>query len=123
MSCVVAERPRLTKTMGDTYMRRFNRLRVLSLAVTAAVVSACSNGTGDEMQGAPVSAAPSGVVTDTRLNARAAPPGITVEKIDRRLQGASGSVDVWVTIDSPSLAAQQAKLAATAGVERAKQLS
>ena len=123
MSCVVAERPRLTKTMGDTYMRRFNRLRVLSLAVTAAVVSACSNGTGNEMQGAPVSAAPSGVVTDARLNARAAPPGITVEKIDRRLQGASGPVDVWVTIDSPSLAAQQAKLAATAGVEKAKQLS
>jgi minor extracellular serine protease Vpr len=75
------------------------------------------------MQGAPVSAVPSGVVTDTRLNARAAPPGITVEKIDRRLQGASGPVDVWVTIDTPSLAAQQTKLAATAGVEKAKQLS
>ena len=32
-------------------------------------------------------------------------------------------MDVWVTIDAPSLAAQQAKLAGTAGIEKAKQLS
>lgn len=57
------------------------------------------------------------------LRAQPAPAGVTVDRIDRRLRGASGSVDVWVTMDAPSLATQQAKLAATAGVEKAKQLA
>lgn len=106
-------------------MRRIYRLRALSLVVTAAIVSACSSGTGDDMHDVSASAAPSGVtgVAGKPLMAQPAPSGITVEKIDRRLQGARGPVDVWVTIDAPSLAAQQAKLAATAGVEKAKQLS
>ena len=47
------------------------------------------------------------------------PAGTSVERIDRRLQGAKGPVDVWVTIDAPSMAAQQAKLASAAGVEKA----
>lgn len=57
------------------------------------------------------------------LTAQPAPAGITVDRIDRRLRGATGPVDVWVTMDAPSLAAQQAKLAGTAGVEKAKQLA
>ncbi|MGH8235865.1 MAG: hypothetical protein ACREXP_02445, partial [Steroidobacteraceae bacterium] len=39
------------------------------------------------------------------------------------MQGAKGPVDVWVTIDAPSMAAQQAKLASAAGVEKASKMS
>ncbi len=75
------------------------------------------------MQGSPENVGASGVIAGKPLAAQAAPAGITVERVDRRLRGASGPVDVWVTMDALSLAAQQAKLAGTAGVEKAKQLT
>lgn len=74
------------------------------------------------MQGSPATVGVSDFSGKT-LRAQPAPAGVTVDRIDRRLTGASGSVDVWVTMDAPSLATQQAKLAATAGVEKAKQLA
>jgi len=67
--------------------------------------------------------APASTTVGKALNATAAPGGITVERIDRRLQGAAGPVEVWVSMDTPSLAAQKAALAESAGVEKAKQLS
>lgn len=103
-------------------MSRMDRLRALSLAVAAAIVSACGSGTGGDMQDLSGTPAASGFAGKP-LMAQAAPSGITVDRIDRRLQGASGPVDVWVTIDAPSLAARQASLAGAAGVEKAKQLS
>ena len=39
------------------------------------------------------------------------------------MQGSTGPIDVWVTIDAPSLAAQQTKLASAAGVEKASKVS
>lgn len=74
------------------------------------------------MQDSPATVGVSGFSGKT-VRAEPAPAGMTVDRIDRRLRGASGSVDVWVTMDAPSLATQQAKLAATAGVEKAKQLA
>ena len=103
-------------------MRRVNRLRVLSLAGTAVLISACGSGGSNEVPLAAATAMPSGVAGKT-LTAKAAPTGITVEKIDSRLHGAKGPIDVWVTIDAPSIAAQQAKLASAAGVEKASKLS
>jgi subtilisin family serine protease len=73
------------------------------------------------MMGAAATSMPSGA--SGKLTAQAAPAGTTVERIDRRLQGAKGPVDVWVTIDAPSVAAQQAKLASAAGVEKASKMS
>lgn len=101
-------------------MRRTNRLRVLSLAVTAAIVSGCG-GSSDSMT--PSAKSPASTSIGKPLNAVAAPAGVTTERIDRRLQGMSGPVDVWVSMDTPSLAAQKAAIAASAGVERAKLLS
>lgn len=106
-------------------MRRIYLLRTLALAATAFTLSACSNGTGGETQGAPAQGLglDAGSFAGKPHMPQATPPGVTVERIDRRLQAASGPVDVWVTMDTPSLAAQQAKLAVSAGVEKAKQLS
>ena len=103
-------------------MRRTYRLRVFLLAVTAAITSACGSNTGSDSP-APSAKAPASTTVGKALNATAAPGGITVEKIDRRLQGAAGPVEVWVSMDTPSLAAQKAALAESAGVEKAKQLS
>jgi len=102
-------------------MSRLNRLRVLSLAGAAALISACGSGGDGPMMGAAATAMPSGA--SGKLTAQAAPAGTTVERIDRRLQGAKGPVDVWVTIDAPSMAAQQAKLASAAGIEKSNKLS
>ena len=96
---------------------------MISFAGAAVLVAACGNGPGSGAQNAPASVGVSSVGSGKPLNAKPTPAGITVERIDRRLQGATGPVDVWVTLDAPSLAAQQAKLAVTAGLEKAKQLS
>jgi minor extracellular serine protease Vpr len=105
-------------------MSRMNRLRVLSLAGAAALISACGSGSGGDgnMPDAAAAVAPSGVAGNL-LTSKAVPAGTTVERIDRRLQGAKGPIDVWVTIDAPSLAAQQAKLASAAGAEKASKMS
>ena len=104
-------------------MSRANRLRMISFAGAAVLVAACGNGPGSGVQNTPASVGVSSVGSGKPLNAKPTPAGITVERIDRRLQGATGPIDVWVTLDAPSLAAQQAKLAVTAGLEKAKQLS
>ncbi len=101
-------------------MRRNNRLRVLSLAVTAAIVAGCG-GSNDPMTSS--SKSPASTSVGKPLNAVAAPAGVTTERIDRRLQGMSGPVEVWVSMDTPSLAAQTAALATAAGVEKAKLLN
>jgi len=95
---------------------------MLAFAGAAVFVAACGNGPGGGMQDTPATVGVTGV-SGKQLPARVAPTSITVDKIDRRLRGATGPVDVWVTMEAPSLAAQQAKLAGTAGVEKAKQLA
>ena len=89
-------------------MRRIYRLRALSLAATAAIVSACGGSSGsDSMTRCRRRGLGRGFVGKP-VNAVAAPAGITVNKVDSRLQRATGPVDVWVTMDAPSMAAQQA---------------
>src|SRR5688572_714968 len=123
MCCWVVLRLAPTQNQpGSNFMRRTYRLRVFLLVVTAAIVSACGSST-DSDSPVPSAKAPASTTIGKSLNATAAPGGITVEKIDRRLQGASGPVDVWVSMDTPSLAAQKSALAASAGVEKAKELS
>ncbi|MBB6093768.1 subtilisin family serine protease [Povalibacter uvarum] len=99
-------------------MRRTKRLRVLSLAVTAVIVSACGSGSNDSMS--PSAKGPA--TTLGKPNTTAAPAGITTEKIDRRLATASGPVEVWVSMDTPSIAAQKSAIAASAGLRKAKLL-
>ena len=103
-------------------MHRVYRLRSLCLAVTAAIVTACSGGAGSDPQSISASMPGASGFAGKPLHAEAAPPGITVQKVDRRLRGATGPVDVWVTLDAPSMAAQQAKLAAAAGIEKPRML-
>ncbi len=102
-------------------MRGKCHLRPFGVAVTAFIVSAC----GSSYDSNPPSASANGpAFADSAIglpNAVAAPPGITVEKIDSRLQRATGPVDVWVTMEVPSVAAQQAQLAGSTGEETAKQ--
>src|SRR5262245_56267848 len=109
--------------LGRTFMRRSYRLRTLCLAVTAVLVAACGSGSGGDPMNPSAKGAVSNSAGKPPPNAVAAPPGITTDKVDQRLARASGPVDVWVTLDTPSLAAQQAIAASAAGVEKAKQLA
>ena len=50
----------------------------------------------------------------------AAPQGIVVNRIDPRLRGRSGQVDVWVSLAQNSVAAERAALAETSGLATAQ---
>lgn len=105
-------------------MSRAYRLRPLSVALTAVVVTAC--GGGNSSDPTILSAAqnqPAGTSVGKPLNAAPAPAGITVAGVDSRLRRASGPVEVWVTMETPSIAAQVAAVAATEGVAKSRQLT
>ncbi|HEY6640809.1 S8 family peptidase [Povalibacter sp.] len=105
-------------------MRRAYRLRPLSVAIAAVIVTACGSGNSpDPMSQAASKGQPSVTSAGKPLRATPAPAGITATRVDSRLQRASGPVDVWVTLENPSIAAQVAMVAATEGVGKSKELS
>jgi hypothetical protein len=69
---------------------------MISFAGAAVLVAACGNGPGSGAQNTPASVGVSSVGSGKPLNAKPTPAGITVERIDRRLQGATGPVDVRI---------------------------
>lgn len=91
----------------------------LGLAVCAsAVLLAACGGSQDSpsSNAAPTNAAVS--PSSGALSKLALPPADSVaQKVDRRLQGAQGPVDVWVSFEEPSMSALQAKRAAALGLE------
>jgi subtilisin family serine protease len=99
-----------------TFMRRL-LLSAAALAV-AAVVAGCG---GSESSPEPTAAA-SAEKSQGAAALKSAVTETTAAKIDRRLAGARGPVQVWVSFDQDSLAQHRAKLAA-AGNERQRVLA
>lgn len=101
-------------------------LRALTLSA-AAVLAACGGGTEDSRQAmpagssAPPSAARAGATAIPGLQALDAPiTSAAFARIDRRLRGATGEVEVWVQFDQASLASTRAALAKSTGIERVR---
>ena len=105
-------------------MRRTYRLRPVSAVLAAVIVTACGSGSSPPPADPTVWSGKAAVTSGGKpLRAVPAPAGITTTKVDSRLQRASGPVDIWVTMDTPSIAAQVAAVAATEGVGKSKELS
>ena len=102
-------------------------LRSLCLSA-AAVLAACGGGGGSEADGSrqaqAANAAPSPTFAKFGIErvpgAPALPKSAAASRIDRRLQGRSGEVSVWVQLDQSSLASTRAALARTTGIERVR---
>jgi minor extracellular serine protease Vpr len=94
------------------------RLSVGTLGAAAIFLSACGGGGNEAASSAESLSAPGRA---TVAGVRAAAPANA--KVDARLRTARGQVDVWVSMDQEAVAGQQAKLAESAGVERARALS
>ena len=111
-------------------MNRWHSWLVLGTVATGSLLSSCGGGGGNQggsaADGAGATSSESfeaprkATIAGVRV---AAPAGLTLDKIDGRLKRASGPVDIWVTLDADSLAAGQAALAASAGIDRPKALS
>lgn len=86
----------------------------------ATVLAACGGGSGEEA----TSGTRAANVADARVGALAAPgaEAVSVAKVDRRLARASGTLEVWVTLDQDSLARKRALLAEQPGMERKRAL-
>ncbi len=95
-----------------------NRLSVSMLGAAVIFLSACGGGGNEAASSAESLSAPGRA---TVAGVRAAAPANA--KIDARLRTARGQVDVWVSMDQEAVAGQQAKLAESSGVERARALS
>lgn len=85
----------------------------LAVGAAAWLLVACGGGsTGDAGDGSN-RATPSSAARMTRL---ALPDKVVSDRVDARLRSARGSVDVWVSLDQNSVAAQRAQLAEAAGL-------
>lgn len=85
----------------------------LAVGAAAWLLVACGGGsTGDAGDGAN-RATPTSSARMTRL---ALPDKVVSDRVDARLRSARGSVNVWVSLDQNSVAAQRAQLAEAAGL-------
>ncbi|MGL4575032.1 MAG: hypothetical protein ACRCV9_09605, partial [Burkholderiaceae bacterium] len=95
------------------------RLSALAAISAAALLAACGGGGGSQdpvISSEPPAASLAPVAGD--MSGLALPSAEqTMSKIDPRLRTASGPIEVWVTLDTPALAAMQAKRAADMGME------
>lgn len=83
-------------------------LPVMGLAVTLALGGCVDGDVGND----PKLAAPD-LNVSSKVRATAVPiaGGATIDRVDARLRGASGPVEVWVSLDQESMAAAQVRLA------------
>lgn len=88
----------------------------LAVGAAALLLVACGGGsTGDAGDGS----APSALSTSPRASALgrlALPERVALERVDSRLRTARGAVNVWVSLEQNSVAAQRAVLAEAAGI-------
>ena len=83
-------------------------LPLMGLAVTLALGGCVDGDVGND----PKVAAPD-LNASSKVRATAVPiaGGVTIDRVDARLRGASGPVEVWVSLDQESMAAAQVRLA------------
>lgn len=88
-------------------------LRALTLT-SALILSACGGGSpGDDVAAERAANAQKAAADGGPLAELALPPDTAAahERVDRRLRGASGEVEVWVTLDQPSVGKRRRELA------------
>jgi len=99
--------------------------RIAMLIAAAALLNACGGGSDQaESQASASNESMAGTSAAGSISSSpyrvAAPQGIVVNRIDRRLHGARGSVDVWVSLEQNSVAAERAALAESSGMATAQ---
>lgn len=101
--------------------------RIAMLIASAALLNACGGGSDQaELQAsatneeAMATGTATGSLSISNSHRVAAPPGIVINRVDRRLAAARGSIDVWVSLEQNSVAAQSAALAETSGISNAE---
>ena len=88
------------------------RKLTLMLAASSALLAACGGGSTGDMS-APRETAQAAKAAGAAASPLAIPSGPIVEKVNRvdpRLRGAKGKVDVWVSLNEPALAARKREL-------------
>ncbi|MFM2400221.1 MAG: hypothetical protein RL341_2378 [Pseudomonadota bacterium] len=95
------------------------RLSALAAISAAALLAACGGGGGSQDPAISSEAPAQALAPVAGDMSGLALPGAeqTLTKIDPRLRTASGPIEVWVTLDTPALAAMQAKRASDMGME------
>jgi minor extracellular serine protease Vpr len=90
----------------------------LGLAVCAAAVLAACGGSQDSPSSSAAQTNAAVNPSSSTLSKLALPAAASVgEKVDHRLKGAQGPVEVWVSFNEPSMAAMQVKRASALGLE------
>lgn len=92
--------------------------RIAMLIAAAALLNACGGGSDQaESQASATNEPMAGPSATYRV---AAPAGIVINRVDPRLRGRSGEVDVWVSLSQNSVAAEGAALAESSGMATAQ---
>jgi minor extracellular serine protease Vpr len=99
--------------------------RIAMLIAAAALLNACGGGSDQaESQASASNESMAGTSAAGSISSSpyrvAAPQGIVINRVDRRLHGARGSVDVWVSLEQNSVAAERAALAESSGMATAQ---
>ncbi len=94
------------------------KVSLVALAVAAAALVACGGSESPGSSTASVATDPSvaGARSAGRVYRESAPEGAQSSRLDARLQNARGQVEVWVSLDQNSIAAERATLAEAAGM-------
>ena len=99
--------------------------RIAMLIAAAALLNACGGGSDQAESQASASNEPmagpsaAGSISSSPYRV-AAPAGIVTNRVDPRLRGRSGQVDVWVSLAQNSVAAERAALAESSGMATAQ---
>ncbi|RZU02815.1 S8 family peptidase [Rivibacter subsaxonicus] len=94
-------------------------LKAILATVAGCVLAACGGGGGEESVDRSASPQATGMREGKTLRAPVAVPGGAItERIDSRLRNARGPVNVWVSLDQPSVARKRADLAELGGSDQ-----
>lgn len=96
----------------------FKSTRPLAGLAAALVLVGCVDGDAGDDRASPSATAESS--SKVRANAVPVVGDVTIDRVDSRLRGASGPVEVWVTLDQESVAAAHVRLAKASGETAAR---
>ena len=99
--------------------------RIAMLIAAAALLNACGGGSDQaESQASASNESMAGTSAAGSISSSpyrvAAPQGIVINRVDPRLRGRSGEVEVWVSLQQNSVAAERAALAESSGMTTAQ---